>query len=79
MKLIIDISDEIYNDVKTDNYFDAHDICDVKESIKNGIPFEDITNDIEQTVIRELAEDSKWALGLRYSITIINKHISELK
>ena len=40
MKLIIDIPDEIYNDVKTETYFDAHEMCDVKESIKNGIPLQ---------------------------------------
>lgn len=37
---------------------------------------EDIKAEIAQVVEREKAEDAKWALGLRYSLKIIDKHIS---
>ena len=39
MKLVIDIPDEIYNDVKKYNYFDTLVTrLNVKEMIKNGVP-----------------------------------------
>ena len=37
-----------------------------------------IRAEIEQTVEREMKEDEKWALGLRYSLQIIDKYRNEV-
>lgn len=71
MKYIVDISKELFEEIKND------EVCGLNEltrAITKGIPLEDITKDIEQTAIEEQTEDSKWALGLRYSLKIIDKH-----
>lgn len=48
--------------------------------LKNGVPiekvFKNIKADIEQIAKDEEKEDSKWSSGLRYSLKIINNHIS---
>lgn len=40
---------------------------------------EKIRTEIGQIVDEEQEHDKKWAIGLRYSLKIIDKHISELK
>lgn len=51
----------------------------IVEKPEKTIPFsviEDIKAEIAQVVEREKVEDAKWALGLRYSLKIIDKHIN---
>lgn len=38
---------------------------------------DEIKEDIRNTVEIEMPEDMKWAIGLRHSIKIIDKHIEE--
>lgn len=43
MKLIIDIPEDMYNYVKTENCFlNGFEVCEAKKSIANGIPLKDI-------------------------------------
>ena len=85
MKIVIDISEDIYNDVKTQNGFNWFDVCKVKDSIKNGIP-------LEEELVAELLDlkaeidiyeapiyDQPYCRGLKKAMEFIDKHISELK
>ena len=80
MKLIIDISDELFKDIQDnilfgDEYHDA--VWELNGAIINGIPLEDIRKEIEQTVKEECNNDLVWSSGLKYALKIIDKHIGE--
>lgn len=48
----------------------------LRSAIQALSAIEDIKAEITRVVEEENAEDAKWAAGLRYSLKIIDKHIS---
>ena len=84
MKIVIEIDEDIYNDVKTDNCFNGYDVCEVKNAIKNGIPLEEELEKIKSKINLEdvdcqYEEDYMYSSGLQKAIDIIDNHIAELK
>ena len=88
MKLIIDIPDDYVEEFKMQQKLLGDELSDVidsrysmaRYSIANGIPLEDIKEEITQIANEEEKEDSKqWCSGLKYALKIIDKHIKENK
>ena len=71
MQIVIDIPEEAYEIIKKDTESEMYII----QVIKQGIPLEDITAEIQQ-VVEEEADDERWSRGLHYALKIIDKHIS---
>ena len=75
MKLIIDIPEEEYNHIKrTNEYSIAH-----TGYIYDGIPLEQIRDEIKQIADEEQKHDEKWAVGLRYAVKIIDNFTGDKK
>lgn len=69
----------IHNAVCERAHFENH--CGYKHSEADVInpELEKIKDEIIQVVNEEKNYDEKWVLGLRYSVKIIDKYITELK
>jgi hypothetical protein len=80
MKLIIDISKEVYNGIKI-GMRNRDDMREIGEAVENGIPLDDVLNkiraEIEQIADEEQKHDKKWAIGLRYAVKVIDKYKAE--
>ena len=79
MKLIIDIPDDTANNIKNyGTFLNPKDKEILKRVFHNSQLLDGVLDnlraEIEQTVEREMKEDEKWALGLRYSLQIIDKY-----
>lgn len=96
MKLLIDISDEHYRNIcKRAEYFGKRSIvlAPHEKAIVNGIPFEDIKVEIQNTILEQTYEkgqidkleaiktefEDKILLNQTVAIQIIDNHIAELK
>lgn len=77
MKLIIDISEESY---KRSCVIADLDGSPILKAIKNGIPLDDVREEIEATIDEEKAGQGNVnkgvVIGLQMTLTIIDKHIS---
>lgn len=59
---------------KRNRYFDIDDVMKLIKKAPTVDVLDKIRAEIEQTVEREMKEDEKWALGLRYALQIIDKY-----
>lgn len=71
MKIIIDIPKDAYKDISKHTNCEWKSIIAIHNAIKNGIPLDDITTEIQQIL------DMDWSDGLYQALRIIDRHIGE--
>ena len=77
MKIVIDIPEKIYNDIRTKN---EHGI--IFNAVKNGTPVPEYLSKIKDEIEKERTfqrtmDEYDMATGLRKSLEIIDKHLEE--
>ena len=80
MKLIIDINEKDYNSIISDKLISPRNLNIYERMIANGTPLSEELEKLK-TEIKELKSDSdyyEW-YGIRRTVNLINKHLSELK
>ena len=82
MKLIIDISEDVYtrlfdNGIQ-DNEIAVDDVCEMARALRLGTPLDDVIAEIEEKISHyDHFSSSNTANGLNMALEIIDKHIGK--
>ena len=82
MKLIIDIDDKVYNDLKNrglTGMLTSKECECMNESIYNGTPFEEELEKIKYEMILQRDSVDLFQSAFDWNIELIEKHITEIK